>query len=298
MEKTGLSVWLFPYGRIIGAVHARVHVWRTLHALPFAALGALCARRGWPTTTETLLLVVVILFARAYAVSLIRLFKAPFDVANPGEERPGRDPVPRAVWIAFALHAAVALVAASYGLHALTGHLSWILVVFFYVYSATRRYTGFSHFLFGAGIGMVPPSVGIALAGNLGGATPALVAIGAGTALWAAGFDMIFSLAPPLRDPNVPHAFVQAPRFSNRTVRAVAAACHAAAVLLFAWGMGSALGSSLSLAGPLAVGFLLAYGHGVETQKADGGPTPLFSALNFAVGPMLLIGGVVTLAVI
>src|SRR5271167_4567462 len=55
----------------------------SIFALPFALIGALLARRGWPTWRDLAWLVVAMVGARSAAMSFNRLADLKFDALNP-----------------------------------------------------------------------------------------------------------------------------------------------------------------------------------------------------------------------
>ena len=271
---------------LIVRVHREIGILQTLYVLPFAALGALLATDVTPPMGQLLLILGVVVFGRGLVVSLVRAFRAPYDVANPN---PGDEGVPTAVWAAFAFHAAAFLVFLSYQLNPLAGHLSWLVAILFVAYAATRRATGLSHVLLGIGLGAVPVGAWVALRGELGFDAASALVLGAGTAAWATGFDMMSVFAPAEHREGA-HRFTESPRLGPDQIVFVARALHVMAVLLFAAALRQGFPGPAWVAA-LLVGGLLVLAH-IPGAKGPLRDWPRFLAFNVATGPVLLLGGV------
>ncbi len=289
-----IPFWLERVRRIVSAVHRRVHVARTLHAAPFPVIGVLIARPPWPTLGETVLILISVLFGRALAVSLLRYFGAPEDVINPRTRREQKklDSTPRAIWLAFAIHAALVFVFVAWMQNELTGKLSIGVVGLLLLYATVRARTGVAHFLLGLGLGVSPIGAFLALRGTIDADVLAPTAIGIGTMLWAAGFDMLFSLQPRLRQLGDPGAFERPMAFAAPTVAAVSRVCHALAIAAFVAAL--PLGSLKPgfLIGPALATTCLVIAH-LHTRTDDArGLAGDFYRWNLLVGPSLLVGAV------
>ncbi len=278
--------------RLVGGVHRRVHVGRTVHAIPFAVIGLLLARPHWPSGGEATLVILSVLFGRALAVAALRYFGAPDDVINPQVRHGGRtrDPLPRAIWMAFAIHAAMVFVFLAWMLNPLTGKLSIGAVGVLVLYATVRARTGAAHFLLGLGLGISPIGAFLALRGTIDADTLAPAAIGIGTMLWAAGFDMVFSLQPRLRDVGRPGAFERRMAFTPSTVAGVSRSCQAIAIGCFfaAWPLGHLKASYLI--GPTLAATCLLISHLRVRSEAFDDVAGDFYGWNLLVGPSLLAG--------
>jgi len=276
---------------LVAAVHRRVAVGHTIHAVPFAAIGALLVEPRWPGLRTVILLFLCVLFGRATVVGFLRFFEAPADVVTPDDpppDLPEQEPPPRPVWLAFALHGAFMMGFCAWLLRPVAGYLSIPYTLLLLLYAATRRFTGCSHFLLGAGLGAGPIATWVALGGSFADLWPGLVLLASGITLWAAGFDMVFSLKPELRQARGPGRFARAMRFPPRVVLRIAWACQAASILLFL-PAGPLLGLGPTwFAGPVLVGVVLT---AAALLLRRGFPERIAGAwvrLNLLTGPILL----------
>lgn len=286
-----MNRWLVWLGAFALGIHRRIRLAPTLHALPYAGIGVLFARR-LPTLGEWLLLIVIVAFVRAFAVSLLRLFDAPADVAAAGtesQEPPSK--VPKAVWMAFAAHAAAVFIVAAYGLSMNAGHWSWMIITYFPLYAMSRRYTGLSHFLFGGGLGILPAAAVFAMDGGRAAVQPHVVSLFVGVSLWAAGLDMAWSLAPDLRSGARLERFEKNPRYSARVVWLIVRALHVLAVVCIAGALAFSLHFRRSWWWVVALAAIcLLASHRLGKAKDRAEPREIFLTLNFLFGPLLLLG--------
>ncbi len=278
---------------LVVGVHQRVHVVRTVHALPFAAVGSLAARQSGPSLREVVLVVLAVIFGRGLLVSMNRWFGAPEDVANPEVDLGvPREATPRAVWMAFALHAAAVLIFVAWMLNPLAGELSVVAVVLLVLAAAVRARTGISHALLGLGLALAPLGAWVALRGTLDLDALGIGVFAAGVILWATGFDMIFSLQPRLRRLGAPGSFIKPPAIPVMSVRKVARVLHIVAAGVFVVA-GPIQGFGplwyLGIAGTIGI-LVLAHRAQRAPDGADAGRA--FLAWNLLVGPGLLAAAV------
>ena len=246
---------------VLLALHRRMHVLRTVHALPFVAIGAVLAAEAWPRARVIVFLAFCVLFGRGFLVALSRYFHAPPDVSNPdADEGLEREEIPAAVWWVFILHTVGGLVLFAYLLNPLTGHMSWALVVLLILTAAVRPYTGLSHLLLAAGLGVTPLGGWLALRGTLDvNVLPCLI-VGAGVVAWVAGFDMVYSLLPEFREGDAKPIFAKPMAMSRDKVFDLATALHVTTCVLFVFaGFAAGLGTPYYIgAGATAICLVIA----------------------------------------
>lgn len=278
--------------RTIGALHRRVHVVRTVHALPFAAVGVLAARPGELRGRELLLGALAIVFGRGYLVSMNRWFGAPEDVANPEVEAdlPPSEPTPRVIWLTFAIHAGAMLVFLAWMLKPLAGWIATGVVVLLTVAAGVRARTGLGHALVGLGLALTPLAAWAVMRGSDAAPLAGVLVFAGGVLGWATGLDMVYSLTPRLRRLGEPGAFVKAPILPLLQVRWLGRSLQWIGVGLVgvagpAMGFGATWYVGVALAGLVVLG-----AHRLQRapDASDAGRGFLYANLLF--GPALLVG--------
>lgn len=174
MIKIAHSVFALPFA--LGAA-----------ALAFAAEGAF----SWRTT---LWIVFCAVAARTAAMAQNRLLDRGIDAENPrtrGRALPaGR--VTRGFVLGLVLLSVALFVLGAWRLNPLCFLLSPVVMAVHLTYPFAKRFTVLSHLWLGAALGLAPVGAWVAVRGSLAGIlTPALM--GAGVALWTAGFDLIYA---------------------------------------------------------------------------------------------------------
>ncbi|MBN2582004.1 MAG: UbiA family prenyltransferase [Planctomycetes bacterium] len=209
----------------------------TLFALPFAAVAAFWARRGWPRWDEAALLLAAMVAARTAAMACNRVADAKLDALNPRTRDraiPAGKLSRRSVAVAAAV-AAAAFVACAVAFLPLAGN-PWPAILCAPVlavlcgYSYTKRFTVASHWVLGAALGLSPVGVWIAMTGRID-VLPVL--LGAAVAVWTAGFDILYSLQDIEHDRACGLHSVPA-RWGAGTAITVSRVNHVAAILLLA----------------------------------------------------------------
>ena len=231
----------------------------TVFALPFAYVGAFLAVDGVPVARDLLWITVAMVGARSLAMGLNRLIDRSIDARNPRtaqRELPSGALVPWQV-AAFCVASLGAFLVAVWQLDPLVRWLWPIPVAGFVVYPYLKRFTWLSHLWLGAVDGLAPVGGWVAVTGELPWEAWVL---GAGVALWIAGFDLFYSLFD-LEVDRAQRLHSWAVRFGERGVFRGARACHAATVVLLAVvGLGLGVGVAYWL-GVAAVATLLVYEH-------------------------------------
>lgn len=176
----------------------------TVFALPFALWAMVLAAGSvnrTPTWTEALLIVLCMVLARTFAMTVNRLADARFDAQNP---RTARRAIPagrisrRFAATTIAL-TALAFVAAAGGFWLFRGNawpaaLSPLVLMLVASYSFAKRFTAACHLILGVALAVSPLAAAIAIEpAYVGQRTVWLIA--GFVALWVAGFDVIYALA-------------------------------------------------------------------------------------------------------
>lgn len=170
----------------------------SVFALPYALLAVfLAARPTPPTLLQFALILVCMVGARSAAMTFNRLVDAKYDAANPRTAMraiPAGLISPRAGWLFFAAACAVFLAGCAgflaYG-NPWPIALGPLVIAVLCGYSFTKRFTRWSHLYLGASIALSPVAAWIAIRPETLG-LPALLLMAA-TALWIAGFDVIYA---------------------------------------------------------------------------------------------------------
>jgi len=170
----------------------------SVFALPFALTGAILAARyglpsaAWPTARQLLWIVVAMVGARSFAMTLNRIVDLRYDRLNPRTANRALATGALSVTFAwlFALCSAAVLAFAASRLSPLAFELSPVALAVLWLYSYTKRFTLWSHVVLGFCLGMSPAAAWIAIAGHLDGRM--LILCGAVT-LWVGGFDVLYA---------------------------------------------------------------------------------------------------------
>jgi len=228
----------------------------TVFALPFAYAGMLAAPVPF-SLSNLFWITVAMVGARTAAMTLNRIIDAEIDARNPrtaGRAIPEGLVGLRDAWI-FTGAALALLVLATFFLEPITRVLWPLVVLGFVVYPYTKRFTWLCHLALGVANGLAPGAAWVAVTGEISW-TP--VFIWAGTALWVAGFDVIYALLD--RDFDLENRINSLPaRFGIGPSLVVSRVWHALSVtFLVAFGAAAGLGVVYYL-GVVVVAWLLFY---------------------------------------
>ncbi len=167
----------------------------SVFALPFALVGALLAARsagGLPTWRQIAWIVVAMVGARSAAMTMNRIADLDYDRRNPRTTNralaTGRLSVGFAS--AFTMAASALLVAAAWQLNRLALELSPVALAILFLYSYTKRFTSWSHFVLGFCLGISPAAAWIAIRGSLDWR---MLILCAAVTLWVGGFDVLYA---------------------------------------------------------------------------------------------------------
>jgi 4-hydroxybenzoate polyprenyltransferase len=164
----------------------------SIFALPFALCGAMLAANGWPTGRQLLWIIVCMISARSAAMAFNRLVDQEIDEQNP---RTAMRALPagrlsRQFVIGFIVFFCALFIFAASQLNRLTLLLSPVALAIVLLYSYTKRFTSFSHFVLGLALGVAPSAAWIAVRGSL---DPRMIILTIAVMLWVGGFDILYS---------------------------------------------------------------------------------------------------------
>lgn len=166
----------------------------SVFAMPFALASLLLAVNGLPGWRTLGLVIAAVVTARTTAMAFNRIADARFDAANPrtaDRHLPaGKISSPMA-WGIVMVSAGIFIVI-SWMINPLAGKLSPVALAVVTLYSFTKRFTRFSHFVLGAALGLAPVGAWVAQRAEVADLAPWL--LGLAVMLWVAGFDMIYAL--------------------------------------------------------------------------------------------------------
>lgn len=209
----------------------------TLFALPFAGVGALLASYRQPqnlTLPRVLWIVLAFTAARFAAMGFNRMVDRHHDALNPRtqlRELPaGRLSLLQAA-VAVGV-AAIVFVFAAFRLNALCGWLSPLALAWTFLYSYTKRFTSWAHWVLGLALGIAPVGAYLAIAGQWSDPRWALPLLAVAVMFWVAGFDIVYALQDIEADRA--HGLHSIPaQLGVRKSLVVARAVHGLSVLCF-----------------------------------------------------------------
>jgi 4-hydroxybenzoate polyprenyltransferase len=214
----------------------------SIFALPFALTAALLAARtvhantggpAWPTWQQIAWIVVAMVGARSFAMTINRIADLRYDAENPRTKNralvTGALTVPFA-W-AFTICAAALLVVAAWRLNRLALELSPVALTVLSFYSYTKRFTSWSHIVLGFCLGISPAAAWIAIAGSL---DPRMLILCAAVTLWVGGFDVLYACQDVDFDRRV-DLFSIPKRFGVARSLIIARVMHVIMIALLAW---------------------------------------------------------------
>ena len=167
----------------------------SVFALPFALVGALLAARaagGLPTWRQIAWIVVAMVGARSAAMTMNRIVDLDYDRRNPRTANRALPTGQLSVGFAwtFTIAASALLVVAAWQLNPLAFKLSPVALAVLFLYSYTKRFTSWSHFVLGFCLGISPAAAWIAIRGSLDWR---MLILCAAVTLWVGGFDVLYA---------------------------------------------------------------------------------------------------------
>jgi 4-hydroxybenzoate polyprenyltransferase len=262
----------------------------SVFALPFALVGALLAARaagGFPSWQQTLWIVVAMVGARSAAMTMNRIADIEFDRRNP---RTANRALPAGhlslgfAWI-FTVAGSALLVIAAWRLNRQALELSPLALAILFLYSYTKRFTAWSHFVLGFCLGISPAAAWIAIRGSLDWRM--LILCGAVT-LWVGGFDVLYACQDVDFDRSAGlHSIPK--RFGVARALHIARLMHLAMVALLIW-----LATTFHLAWPAWVGIavvalLLGYEHSLVKANDLSKMNAAFFSVNGYISLLFLL---------
>ncbi len=209
----------------------------SIFALPFALIATFMASKAigmlWPGWLRLVLILVCMVAARTFAMTVNRLVDRKFDVLNPRTAR--RPSVTGAISPGFMI-AAIVLCAVIFTAttslfyyffaNAWPTLLALPVLAWIALYSFTKRFTWLCHFWLGASLGLAPVSAWIAIAPPTHPViTAAIVLLGIAVLFWVAGFDILYALQDEQIDREAGLSSVPA-KFGRRGALWLSRVCH------------------------------------------------------------------------
>ncbi len=164
----------------------------TIFGLPFVLLGSVLAAGGIPDLSTLFWMIMAVIGARNFAMVLNRFADRKIDYKNPRTQvRSIFLPLLNSfyVWPVMALFSFLFFFS-SWMLNDLSFYLSFLVFLVIVIYSYSKRFTSFTHFILGFVLGSAPAGAWIAVRGEFDSAPLFLFF---GVLFWVAGFDLIYS---------------------------------------------------------------------------------------------------------
>jgi 4-hydroxybenzoate polyprenyltransferase len=234
----------------------------SVFALPFALVGALLAARAGgslPTWRQILWIVVAMVGARSAAMTINRIADVEYDRRNPrtaNRALPKGELSPGFAW-AFTIAGSAVLVLAAWQLNPLALKLSPVALAVLFLYSYTKRFTMWAHFVLGFCLGISPAAAWIAIRGSLDWR---MLILSAAVTLWVGGFDVLYACQDVEFDKSA-GLYSIPKRFGIAGAMRIARLMHILMVALLGWLAWSFALAWPAWAGIVVVAGLLVYEH-------------------------------------
>jgi 4-hydroxybenzoate polyprenyltransferase len=234
----------------------------SIFALPFAMIGMMWGslsayETAWPGARTFLLIVVAMISCRSAAMAFNRIIDRDIDAVNPRTDKraiPAGDLKVKQARAFFYASCVIFIVSAGL-LNPLSLALSPVALGVTLVYSFTKRFTPYCHFVLGLSLGIAPAAAWIASTGQL---SVPITWITAAVMFWTAGFDIIYSLQDEEFDQC--HGLRSLPQtFGKARALGISRVCHLLAVSLLVVGGLSVSAGVLYFVGVGCAALLLAY---------------------------------------
>ena len=177
---------IVEYGRMIKFSHS-------VFALPFALSGALLAgTEAVLTWGKMFWIVIAMVSARSAAMGFNRLVDNKIDARNPRtrERHLPSGKISVSETSVFILVFSLVFIFSSWKLNMICFYLSPVALFVILFYSYTKRFTSFSHYILGLGLGISPIGAWLAITGYFA-AEPVILSFA--VLFWVSGFDIIYA---------------------------------------------------------------------------------------------------------
>lgn len=176
----------------LAAILKDIKIEHTVFALPFAFMGAVMAKGGFPSARKTFFILLAMVGARSAAMAFNRLVDEDLDRKNPRTRKralPSGLVKRRDLALFISVSVALFLWAAKM-LNPLCFRLAPLALVVVLGYSFSKRVSTLTHLFLGLSLGLTPVAGWVAVKGSFGLAP---VVLGAGVLFWVSGFDIIYA---------------------------------------------------------------------------------------------------------
>jgi 4-hydroxybenzoate polyprenyltransferase len=209
----------------------------TVFGLPYAIIGllyGLTVAEKLPSYTILIPVILCVVFARNAAMSFNRWADRYIDEANPrtkSREIPARIISPASVFVFFSVNALL-FVVSSWFINTICFYLSPLALIIICIYSYSKRYTYYSHFLLGLALMIAPVGAFMAVTAKL---DISIIVLGLSVLFWVAGFDIIYAMQD-LEFDRTKHLHSVPVRFGEKKSMKISLASHIVSLgLLFFW---------------------------------------------------------------
>ena len=187
MKKTFTLTDFLNYLNLIKFKHS-------IFALPFALSGAFLVKEsGLPEVKTIFLIIIAMIGARSFAMSVNRIIDADIDLNNPrtkNRELP-EGKIKKSNAVIFSLISLMIFIYAALNLPRICILLLPIAAIWFFIYPFTKRFTSLSHLWLGIALGCSVLAGWLACRGELTSPIPYI--LGTAVTFWTAGFDIIYA---------------------------------------------------------------------------------------------------------
>ncbi len=239
----------------------------SVFALPFAYLGMILARRGWPGFEIFFLITIAMISFRTMAMAANRLIDAPIDAQNP---RTSLRAIPagllkKSTVLVLIVIDLIIFEIVCWKMNYLCFVLSPLPVALALLYPYLKRVTVLCHFLLGLILGIAPYGAWLAVRPEFSW-TPAYLTLG--VLFWTAGFDIIYALLDTDFD-RARQLYSIPAKVGDVAAKVIARGLHVVSFLFWVMAGLSATLNWIYFAGVLVVAVLMIREHGLIRQSAD-----------------------------